>query len=299
MKIRNAIILLIVLVFSLSLLAGCKQTPITPPPVNEKSCVSDSDCACGKHKSSGECFFGNKAFVNVEDQCPDFCTGIAAHLEIKCIDKECKQVRIEPAAECATDNDCKPGQCCHPTTCVPGTEQPECAAVSCDASCQAGTLDCGGSCTCEDGKCTANLNNITPPTSGKCTTDSDCVASECCHPTQCVTTDKQPDCAAVSCTAVCAPGTLDCGGSCTCENEECIANLNDYTQEEPIPTGACTTDDDCVPAECCHAAECTTKDNKPDCTAVLCSQECRGQTMDCGGFCACIGGRCIAELNDL
>lgn len=229
MRIRNAIMLLIILVLSISLLAGCKQTPITPPPVNEKSCVTDSDCACGTHKSTGECFYGNKAFVNVEKQCPDFCTGIAAMFEIKCINKECKQVRIQKN-ECTTDSDCAPEQCCHATSCIPAEQKGVC-----------------------------NL----------------------------------------ACTMNCQPGTMDCGGSCACENGECVAHLNNLTAEEIPSTNACTTDDDCVPAECCHAAECVTKDNQPDCAAVSCSAECVGQTMDCGGFCACINGKCVAELNDL
>jgi hypothetical protein len=169
MKTRNIAIISAFLIISIILFAGCNQKPITPPPVSEKSCVADSDCACGKHKSSGECFYGNKAFVNVEEQCPDFCTGIAVMFEIKCINKECEQVRIENhqtpepepgMKECTNDDDCIPAECCHANACKPGKEQPECAAVLCSAECVGQTMDCGGFCACINGKCIAELNDL-------------------------------------------------------------------------------------------------------------------------------------------
>jgi hypothetical protein len=61
---------------------------------DEKYCSTDTDCACGVSIKTNECFFGNKNFVNTTAQCPDFCNGIAANLEIKCISNECKQVRV-------------------------------------------------------------------------------------------------------------------------------------------------------------------------------------------------------------
>jgi len=57
-------------------------------------CKQDSDCACGISKETGECFYGNKAFVDTSRQCPDFCTGIAGNLVIKCVDDTCKQLQI-------------------------------------------------------------------------------------------------------------------------------------------------------------------------------------------------------------
>lgn len=58
----------------------------------------------------------------------------------------------------------------------------------------------------------------------KCKVNSDCVAAECCHPTNCVSKDKVPDCKGIMCTMECKPGTLDCGqGSCKCLNEKCEA----------------------------------------------------------------------------
>ncbi len=79
------------IVTALLLLAGCTR-PGSGVPV-EKRCMQDSDCACGKN-AAGDCFYGNKDYVNVSQQCPDFCTGIAAMFEIKCVENECTQVRI-------------------------------------------------------------------------------------------------------------------------------------------------------------------------------------------------------------
>ncbi len=62
------------------------------PTDKSKSCLTDSDCACGKN-ANGECFYGNIQFVNASEQCPDFCTGIGGNLEIKCISSGCKQVQ--------------------------------------------------------------------------------------------------------------------------------------------------------------------------------------------------------------
>eukprot|EP00672_Neobodo_designis_P025728 CAMPEP_0174845726 /NCGR_PEP_ID=MMETSP1114-20130205/11900_1 /TAXON_ID=312471 /ORGANISM="Neobodo designis, Strain CCAP 1951/1" /LENGTH=80 /DNA_ID=CAMNT_0016079981 /DNA_START=16 /DNA_END=255 /DNA_ORIENTATION=+ len=50
-----------------------------------------------------------------------------------------------------------------------------------------------------------------------------CGHAQCCHPTACSRTP--PDCSAVSCPAVCMPGTMDCGGG-RCEetaNGTCVA----------------------------------------------------------------------------
>lgn len=54
-------------------------------------CQKDSDCACGVRKDTTDCFYGNKKYVNTDKQCPDFCTGIANNLVIKCYMNECTQ----------------------------------------------------------------------------------------------------------------------------------------------------------------------------------------------------------------
>lgn len=58
----------------------------------ETFCVSDSDCACGVHIESRVCFTGNKEYVDISDQCPDFCTGIAGNFEVRCVENTCKSV---------------------------------------------------------------------------------------------------------------------------------------------------------------------------------------------------------------
>ncbi len=56
------------------------------------SCQTDSDCACGTKINTGECFVGNKKYVNVLKQCPDYCSGLTGHLIISCVDGLCQQV---------------------------------------------------------------------------------------------------------------------------------------------------------------------------------------------------------------
>ncbi len=54
-------------------------------------CENDLDCACGTQIQNGGCFYGNKKYVNTVDQCPDFCTGFANNLIIRCVQNECLQ----------------------------------------------------------------------------------------------------------------------------------------------------------------------------------------------------------------
>lgn len=61
-------------------------------------------------------------------------------------------------------------------------------------------------------------------------------------------------------------------------------------------TEPCKTDADCVPASCCHAASCTSKAHAPQCQQVMCTADCRGGTMDCGGGCLCQDGKCAARM---
>jgi hypothetical protein len=54
---------------------------------------------------------------------------------------------------------------------------------------------------------------------------------------------------------------------------------------------SCTTDSDCVPAQCCHPTSCMNKAYKHVCT-LLCTASCEGP-IDCGaGSCGCVNGRC-------
>ncbi len=126
---------------------------------NPKSCQTDDDCASGVHKDTGDCFFGNKLYVDVSRQCPDFCNGIAAHLSIKCIDNECRQINnLNEKKECTQDADCVEDSCCHATGCTAKENKPNCGEIGCTMECAPGTLDCGqGACKCDMGKCKAEF----------------------------------------------------------------------------------------------------------------------------------------------
>jgi hypothetical protein len=63
----------------------------------------------------------------------------------------------------------------------------------------------------------------------------------------------------------------------------------------PVPTPentlACTTDADCVPAQCCHPSSCTAVAFKTPCN-LMCTASCEGP-IDCGaGSCGCVQGNC-------
>lgn len=87
-------------------LAACTVMPpkVEPTPSDNKFlenavfCNVDADCTCGGiDRKTDNCFVGNKLYasknVDMSRDCPDFCTGIAAHLETKCVANECKNVQ--------------------------------------------------------------------------------------------------------------------------------------------------------------------------------------------------------------
>jgi len=60
----------------------------------------------------------------------------------------------------------------------------------------------------------------------------------------------------------------------------------------------CTTDSDCVPAQCCHPDSAVNKDFAPDCKGTFCTEECSPGTLDCQqGEIKCLAGACTAVLN--
>ncbi len=60
----------------------------------------------------------------------------------------------------------------------------------------------------------------------------------------------------------------------------------------PVDAQTCTTNADCVPAQCCHPTSCVRQDAKPVCTDIMCTMSCEGP-LDCGaGSCGCTNGRC-------
>ena len=65
-----------------------------------------------------------------------------------------------------------------------------------------------------------------------CQSKDDCVPAQCCHPTSCINKNYKTVCN-VGCTAVCEPGTMDCGqGYCDCINNECKAIINPTGKEQ-------------------------------------------------------------------
>lgn len=61
----------------------------------------------------------------------------------------------------------------------------------------------------------------------------------------------------------------------------------------------CETNEDCVPAQCCHPTSCVNKELKPDCTGIFCTMECAPGTMDCGqGYCACADNKCVVVWSE-
>lgn len=81
------------------------------------------------------------------------CTGDACAVTTDLGPLYCLEDCAESAAECQTASDCVQASCCHATACVPKDQAPTCDGVMCTMECQPGTLDCGGSCGCVEGKC--------------------------------------------------------------------------------------------------------------------------------------------------
>jgi len=60
----------------------------------------------------------------------------------------------------------------------------------------------------------------------------------------------------------------------------------------PADSKSCTSDEDCVPVQCCHPTSCTGKATAPPCGNVMCTMSCEGP-IDCGaGSCGCVNGKC-------
>lgn len=66
-----------------------------PEIPEDEYCEQDEECACGIHRDTKDCFYGNIEYVNEGVQCPDFCTGIAGNLAVRCIGNRCQQIILE------------------------------------------------------------------------------------------------------------------------------------------------------------------------------------------------------------
>jgi hypothetical protein len=74
--------------------------------------------------------------------------------------------------------------------------------------------------------------------------------------------------------------------------------------EAPTPAGElilsqdlCQSDADCIPATCCHATACKSREKATPCN-VMCTQVCEPGTLDCGGACLCHQGHCAGRLGN-
>lgn len=92
-------------------------------------CDDASGCACGVHKETRGCFYGQAGFVDTTRQCPDFCSGIAGHLEIVCESHKCAQVQREPVAPVQDCSGFELDSC--PDGCVVCPPCPECSSLRC------------------------------------------------------------------------------------------------------------------------------------------------------------------------
>ncbi len=134
-----------VLAFILVMLSGCVPIKEEVPPVGIPSsedlakaeyCNADVECICGGiDKFSGKCFIGNIAYydryVDSSKQCPDFCSGIAGNLEVKCVDNKCIQT-----VGCISDVDCRKGESCNRGKCVsPSSSKPLFGECKADSDC--------------------------------------------------------------------------------------------------------------------------------------------------------------------
>lgn len=61
----------------------------------------------------------------------------------------------------------------------------------------------------------------------------------------------------------------------------------------------CSVDSDCAPAGCCHAADAVNEQYAPSCNGVLCTMDCKPETIDCGqGQIKCLQNECTVVLSE-
>lgn len=245
----------------------CDFAPCLTPVPDKYFCEADDDCVCdGFDTAEDQCFVGNRQYyeyyVDKERQCPDFCTGIAGHLETRCVENSCRIVPREQPTGSWLEIRAVPYTGEVPlvvnlTAVLHGAENaPErfyCAAYNWDFG---------------DGK----TEGATP----RCREYSPEFEVQTVYET----THRYE-----------LPGdynvTFTLGDLST-------QFVNILVAPELLPP-ECDEDSDCAPAQCCHAADCVMYEKRPDCSKVACTLECRPGTLDCGGGCACVRGRCTGQ----
>ncbi len=247
-------------------LPDCEFAPC--PDRGKEWCATDDDCVCsGIDTQTSDCFVGNKKyydlFVDKERDCPDFCTGIDGRLQTRCVKNACTLVRGEPpVVGPSIELIAEPAAgesplLVHFTAILRGAEPNDKRYFCAETHWQFG-----------DGKGQAATPSCVP-----WTPDVDIpVRYEADHRYEKLGAYEV---------------TFTLGGLKSAPVR--VAVLPELLPPE------CDEASDCVPAQCCHAGDCIIKEKRPDCSKIFCTEECRPGTLDCGGRCACIAGRCTGE----
>ncbi|MEM4265930.1 MAG: PKD domain-containing protein [Candidatus Woesearchaeota archaeon] len=246
---------------------NCEFAPC--PERGSDYCEVDDDCVCdGFDHRTGQCFVGNRnyyeVFVDKERDCPDFCTGIAGDMGVKCVENKCVIVKLEtplpvgPSMELIANPRIGEAPLLVNITAVLRNAEPNDARFYCVPM----------RWSFGDGK-----EDVSSPT---------CVPwfPEVEVPTRYSTIHRYE-----------RPGTYNV----TFTLGSLISMPATVGVLPELFPPECDEDSDCAKAQCCHAADCVIKEKAPDCSRIMCTMECMPGTLDCGGSCACIAGRCTGQ----
>lgn len=262
--------------------ADDKPTPSSNPFLADSLfCNVDSDCTCGGLEAE-DCYIGNKLYasryVDVSKQCPDFCGGIAGNLVTRCVENQCQQVERELKACTKEAKLCPDGS-------VVTRQGPDCEFAPC--------LDV----TSDIRLRTVTWQSFVPPEEGLTEEVSIVRIAE---------GDSFGAFEVLSGGVIRSIGPLVVCGSSVSEAQiqEFILTGEELCFRTPSMEGGvdyylslaeCSTAADCVPDDCCHATGCTGKSNAPSCDGVMCTMDCQPGTLDCGGGCGCVEGKCVEQ----
>ncbi len=315
-----------------------------PSVVNQSptSCVADADCTCGGiDKNTENCFVGNKDYakdnVDFGRDCPDFCTGIAGHLETKCVKNTCQNVVREGGLAGAPQVACTMDAKVCPDGSAVGREGPNCEFAPCPGE---GSSEQVRGCTkelhiCPDGtgvgRTGPNCEFEACPTADLSSAHWLCEdgswkgdASDCFNNT-CLT---KADCQMIGVKGICGPYKIAAPTSMhkppvfyenRCGQEPCSQIMAKCAAPDtlaPFYTGVdcveskcilrekesakeCDTAADCTPASGCHPSTCVPIGSEPvSSEPVACTMNCAPGTLDCGqGSCGCVNNKCVAQFN--
>jgi hypothetical protein len=231
-------------------------------------CETDDDCICGGiDTQTGNCFVGSRnyydLFVDQEKVCPDFCTGIAGDRETRCVSANCMIVKREK-----------------PIPVLPSIE------IVANPRVGVGPLLVNLTAILRNAESNDKRFYCAPQRWSfgdgmKEEVSSNCVPwfPEADVPTRYNTVHRYEK-----------PGSYNVTfGLGILTSNATVSVLPELMPPE------CDEDSDCVKAQCCHAVDCVIKEKVPVCKATLCTMDCMPGTLDCGGSCACIVGRCTGQ----